>query len=102
MVVKLLSCGKRTVREVALDLNVDYHTAKNCMQRGSPNKVGMSPGIEKHLQNWSVQAELLALQETHGLSGEALQAWCRERGLFVSGWATQIDGSGDLMAEVRR
>ena len=28
-VVKLLSRGKRTVREVALDLNASYHTAKN-------------------------------------------------------------------------
>lgn len=28
-VVKLLSRGKRTVREIALDLNVSYHTAKN-------------------------------------------------------------------------
>jgi hypothetical protein len=26
---------------------------------------------------------LVALHETHGMSGEALQAWCRERGLFV-------------------
>ena len=35
-VVKLLSRGKRTVREVALDLNVSYHAAKNWMKRGSP------------------------------------------------------------------
>ena len=28
-VVKLLSRDKRTVREVALDLNVNYYTAKN-------------------------------------------------------------------------
>ena len=26
---------------------------------------------------------LLALQETHGLSEEALNAWCRERGFFA-------------------
>jgi transposase len=82
-VVKLLSRGKRTVREVALDLNVNYHTAKNWMQRGSPDKAGMSPGKEKRPQDWSAQEQLLALQEAHGLSGEALQAWCRERGLFA-------------------
>jgi transposase len=42
-VVKLLTRGKRTVREVALDLNVNYHTAKNWMQRGSPDKATASP-----------------------------------------------------------
>jgi transposase len=82
-VVKLLSRGQRTVREVALDLNVSYHTAKNWMKRGSPDKAGMSPGKEKRPQDWSTQEQLLALQETHVLSGEALQAWCRERGLFA-------------------
>ena len=34
-VVKLLSRGARTVREVALDLNVNYYTAKNWIKRGS-------------------------------------------------------------------
>ena len=74
-VVKLLSRGKRTVREIALELNVNYHTAQNWMQRGSPNKAGMSQGKEKRAQDWRAQEQPLALQETHGLSGEALQAW---------------------------
>ena len=90
-VVKLLSRGKRTVREVALDLNVSYHTAKNWMKRGHPDKAGMSLGKEKRPQDWSAQEQLLALQETHVLSGEALQAWCRERGLFahhLTSWKT--------------
>jgi transposase len=82
-VVKLLSRGKRTVREVALDINVNHHTAKNWMQRGSPDKAAASPTKEKRPQDWSAQEQLLALQETHVLSGEALQAWCRERGLFA-------------------
>ena len=41
--------------DLALDLNVSCHAAKNWMK-----------------------------QETHVLSSEALQAWCRERGLFAS------------------
>ena len=88
-VVKLFSRGKRPVREVALDLNVNYHTAKNWMKRGSPDKAGMSLGKEKRPQDWSAQEQLLALQETHALSGEALQAWCRKKGLFahhLSNW----------------
>ena len=90
-VVKLFSRGKRTVREVALDLNVSYHTAKNWMKRGSPDKAGTSPGKEKRPQDWSAQEQLLALQEAHVLSGEALQVWCRERGLFahhLASWKT--------------
>jgi len=34
-------------------------------------------------QDWRAEEQLLALLETHALSGEALNAWCRERGLFA-------------------
>jgi len=90
-VVKLLSRGQRTVREVALDLNVSYHTAKNWMKRGSSATVAVGSTKEKRPQDWTAQEQLLALHETHGLSGEAIQAWCRERGLFahhLTGWKT--------------
>jgi hypothetical protein len=38
---------------------------------------------EKRPQDWSRSEQLVALQETHALDEQALQAWCRERGLFV-------------------
>ena len=82
-VVKLLSRGKRTVREVALDLNVNYYTAKNWIKRGALDKVGVAPTKEKRPQDWSAQEQLVALHETHGLSGETLHTWCREKGLFA-------------------
>jgi putative transposase len=53
------------------------------MKRGNPDNAGMSPVKEKRPQDWSSQEQLLALQESHALSGEALQAGCRERGLFA-------------------
>lgn len=90
-VVKLLSRGKRTVREVALDLNVNYYTAKTWMKRGLPATAVVGSTKAKRPQDWSAQEQLLALQETHGLSGEAVQAWCRERGLFahhLTSWKT--------------
>ena len=90
-VVKLLSRGARTVREVALDLNVNYYTAKNWIKRGSVDSAGISPKKEKRPQDWSAQEQLVALHETHGLSGEPLQVWCRERGLFahhLTSWKT--------------
>ena len=89
--VKLLSRGKRSVREVALELNVSYHTAKNWMKRGHPDRAGASAGKEKRPQDWSAPEQLQALNETHGLSSEALQAWCRERGVFahhLASWKT--------------
>ena len=90
-VIKLLSRGERTVRSVAQDINVNYHTAKNWIKKGMANKAGVSPAKERRPQDWSAQEQLLALHETHGLSSEALQAWCRERGLFahhLTSWQT--------------
>ena len=82
-VVKLLSRGERTLREVALELNVNYHTAKNWIKRGTAGGVVGAQKKEKRPQDWSAQEQLLALNETHGLSGETLHSWCREKGLFA-------------------
>ena len=71
------------MREVALELNINHHTAKNWMKRGHPDRAGTSAGKEKRPQDWRASEQLQALNETHGFSSEALQAWCRERGLFA-------------------
>ena len=81
--VKVFSRGDRTVRSVAEDLNVNYHTLKNWMKRESVSKRDGKVIKEKRPQDWSAEEQLVALHETHGLSGEALNAWCRERGLFA-------------------
>jgi transposase-like protein len=89
--VKLLTRGERTVRLVAEDLNVNYHTLKNWMKRKHVGKAELSVVKEKRPQDWLAEEQLVALHETHGLSGEPLQAWCRERGLFahhLADWAT--------------
>ena len=38
---------------------------------------------EKRPQDWRAEEQLVALHETHALSGEALNTWCRERSLFT-------------------
>jgi hypothetical protein len=90
--VKVFSRGDRTVRSVAEDLHVNYHTLKNWMKsKAAVNKRGVTALKEKRPQDWSAEEQLLALQETHGLLGENLNAWCRERGLFahhLAGWKT--------------
>jgi hypothetical protein len=81
--VKVYSRGDRTVRSVGEDLNVNYHTLKNWMKSESVNRRSEKVVKEKRPQDWSAEEQLVALHETHGLSGEALHAWCREKGLFA-------------------
>lgn len=101
-VIKLLSRGKRTIREVALELNVNYHTARNWIKKGPANKAVVAGTKEKRPQDWSTPEQLQALNETHGLSGEALQAWCRERGLFahhLNSWKTAFCAPAKALAD---
>ena len=81
--VKVFSRGNRSVRSVAEDLHVNYHTLKNWMKREAVNKRSVTPVKDKRPQDWSAEEQLVALHETHGLSGEALHVWCREKGLFA-------------------
>ena len=42
---------------------------------------------------------MVALHETHGLSGEALHAWCRENGLFahhLTSWKAAFCADGKV------
>jgi len=89
--VKLYSRGDRTVQSVAEDLNVNYQTIKNWMKRKVVGKLSVSATKEKRPQDWVAEEQLVALHETHGLSGEALHAWCRGKGLFahhLTSWKT--------------
>lgn len=81
--VKVYSRGDRTIKSVADDLNVSYHTVKYWMKSKSVDKHSVSATKEKRPQDWTAEEQLVALHESHGLSGEALQAWCRQRGLFA-------------------
>jgi len=78
--------GSRTLNEVAAELNVSLHTLKGWLQESRNSKaVSVMPSrLPQSLPagQWSAPQRLLALQESHGLSGEALHAWCREKGLF--------------------
>ena len=80
---KVFSRGNHSVRSVAEDLNVNYHTLKNWMKRESVTKRDGKVIKEKRPRDWSAEEQLVALHETHGLLGEALHAWCRGKGLFA-------------------
>jgi transposase-like protein len=80
---KVFRRGNRTVQAVAEELNMSVFTLKGWMTKASPNDQKRAPRKEKRPQDWRPEERLMALQESHGLAGEALNAWCREKGLFA-------------------
>ena len=104
--VKVYSRGKRTVQDVADDLHVNVYTVKNWIRRKNLYMLKASSDREKRPQDWSRSEQLVALHETHTLDEEALQAWCRERGLFVhhlEAWRTAfcLDAKSSVPADAR-
>lgn len=81
--VKVFSRGQRTIQEVATELHIGFHTLKHWMRRSSVPKNKAKPTTDKRPADWSAVEKLTALHETHAVSGEALNVWCRERGLFA-------------------
>jgi hypothetical protein len=61
----------------------------------------------KRPQDWRPEERLVALHKTYSLSGEDLNTWCRERGVFVhqlEQWKTDFcsyAGSEESREEVR-
>ncbi|MFZ1767042.1 MAG: hypothetical protein WAU04_07085 [Candidatus Nitrotoga sp.] len=60
------------MKSVAVELNINHHTLKNWMKRRKAMAVSVSVKKERRPKNWNAE-QLVALHETHGLSGEALQ-----------------------------
>ncbi len=81
--VKVYSRGKRAIQDVADDLFVNVYTVKNWIRRKNLYMLQAATGRDKRPQDWSRSEQLVALHETHALDEEALQMWCRERGLFT-------------------
>lgn len=84
---KVRQRGTRTVEDVALELNMSVGTLRKWVGRSNRHDAGTSSVVTElpaalAAQAWSPAQRLLALQESHGLSDEALHAWCREKGLF--------------------
>jgi transposase-like protein len=78
---KVYQRGDRPIRFVADELNINYHTLKNWLKTGlKDNKTTMK--VEKSPRQWTAEERLRALGESHGLEGEALNAWCRQQGVY--------------------
>jgi transposase-like protein len=80
---KVLSRGNRTVKSVADELNISIFTLKNWITKMVRKDAKVELQKERRPQDWSLREQLMALHESHGLQDEALNAWCREKGLFA-------------------
>lgn len=102
---KVFQRDQRSIRAVAKELNVNYHTLKGWMKETVARVEFRRPKPAKRPDDWTLAERLTALQESHGLVGEALHAWCRERGLFahqLAAWqAAFCAGAGEHHASLR-
>jgi hypothetical protein len=78
--------GSRTLESVATELNMSLGTLKgwlkgSALQGAVPPHSVTLPG-DVPARQWTPVQRLMALHESHSLSGPALHAWCREKGLF--------------------
>ena len=84
---------------------MNHYTLKNWMKKIPGEKRSVSGSKEKRPQDWRPEEQLVALHESHGLEGEVLQGWCRERGLFVhhlTGWKDAFCAAGKEAAPAAR
>lgn len=81
--VKVFSRGGRPITAIADDLNLSHHTLRYWMKKKSVSTSAIAKVMERRPQDWTPAEQLAALQETHSMSAEDVQAWCRARGLFA-------------------
>jgi transposase-like protein len=85
---KAFSRGSRDVASVARELNMNHLTLKGWMkEKNKRDRLKAANALElahnRRPHDWTTQEQFLALMQTHSLSDEDRNAWCRERGLFA-------------------
>jgi transposase-like protein len=81
-VEKVYSRGSRSVKAVAEELNVNPWTLKNWMKTHKEHSLSKEGTTTKRPKDWSLAERLQMLLESHGMEDEALNAFCREQGIF--------------------
>jgi hypothetical protein len=82
----------QSIRAIAADLGMNMGTLRGWMKRALRDQKKPS-GKAIPSADWTPEQRLLALIESDGLGEEQLNAWCRERGVFVhdlSQWRTDF------------
>lgn len=91
--VKVRERADKSVGTIAQELGMSEGTLRKWVTNANRKERAATPEaalpIDVAASAWSAAQRLLALQETHALSGPELHAWCRQRGLFahqLSAW----------------
>ncbi len=79
---KVYSRGSRTVISVARVLNMNHWTLKNWMTSKKQSKLKQGNNTAKSPGNWTFAEQLDALMTTHSMDEQALNAYCRSKGIF--------------------
>jgi len=93
VVRKMLTRGNRTIADMAAELNVPYHSVRNWLRNPKMAHLHRPTGGDKRPQDWTSEQRLQALLDTNALAPEALNAWCREHGIFphqLQAWKTEF------------
>ena len=80
--------GDRTQQSIAQELNISLGTLKGWVKLAAASARGLPHGANPLPSDlpaiaWSATELLRALNESHALDGEALHAWCRQKGLYA-------------------
>ncbi len=104
---KVYTRDSRSVRSVADDLNMSFGTLRNWMKADKKNNSSARVGKQSRRPNdWGLAERLEILMKSHDLDEEALNALCREQGIFhhhLEQWqaAFVAGGAEDTRAELR-
>lgn len=79
---KVYNRGDRTVQAVADDLNMNVWTLKNWMKLPKDSVETQAIMTTKRPQDFSLSERFQLILDSQGKEGEALNAWCREQGIF--------------------
>ena len=78
---KVLQRGNKTIQTIADELNVNHYTLKNWLKSTRRKSMSKTP-VSKRPNDWSTEERFQLLMESSALEGEALNAFCRQKGLF--------------------
>jgi len=103
---KVYTRGNRSVQSVAEDLDMSKGTLRNWMKADQNDSLARSGQRSRRPKDWSLAERLQLLKESHGLDEEALNAFCREQGVFrhhLEQWqaAFVAGGAEDTREELR-
>jgi len=90
--IKVFNRDGQSIASVASNLGINVHTLRYWMKnRTGIDRDTSAISLERRPQDWTSEEQLLALIESDDLAGEALQAWCREKGIYthhLTSWRT--------------